>query len=284
MDSPRERRGLDVRRRGARRDRDPRQDRPARRLRRSLARGLRAGSRRRYLRQRREHRFARPGIPLDRDRIDVSVDHETIEARCVADRRPRSGSSIVPSTTDVVHDRCDFVADTELDPPRELAAGSAMRSAPWSQPGSRSPDVAGGRSERAPQCASTWSTSRRPLAVLRELVDPRPRRWVELAAADDASLLERLQPRSEDVGAAAGQPRMEIRVPKLVVFEQLADDQQRPALTDQVERMRHRAVLVVALGHVFDTSRSSFEMTSLNLRIESVCCSIPAHSSDSRNG
>ena len=107
-----------------------------------------------------------------------------------------------------------------------------------------------------------------PRAVLRELVDPRRRRWVELAAADDAALLERLQPRSEDVGAAAGKPRMEIRVAKLVVFEQLADDQQRPALTDEVERMRHRAVLVVALGHVFDTSRSSFKTEVLTCKLK----------------
>ena len=88
-----------------------------------------------------------------------------------------------------------------------------------------------------------------PLAVLRELVDPRRRGRVELAAADDASLLERLQARGEDVRAAAGETCVEIRVAELVVLEELADDEQRPALTDEVERMRHRAVLVVALRH-----------------------------------
>ena len=38
--------------------------------------------------------------------------------------------------------------------------------------------------------------------------------------------------------------------------------------TDQVERMRHRAVLVVALGHVFDTSRSSFETQVLTCELK----------------
>ena len=44
------------------------------------------------------------------------------------------------------------------------------------------------------------------------------------------------------VGVALGAP------------QELPDDQQRPPLPDQRERMGHRAVLVVVLGHQPDTS------------------------------
>ena len=88
-----------------------------------------------------------------------------------------------------------------------------------------------------------------PLAVLGQLVDPRRRRWLELSPADDAALLERLQARREDVRSAARQPRVEVRVAKRTLVEQLANDEQRPALADEVEGVRDRAVLVVTLGH-----------------------------------
>ena len=45
------------------------------------------------------------------------------------------------------------------------------------------------------------------------------------------------------------EPRVEVRVAKRPLVEQLADDEQRPALADEVEGVRDRAVLVVALGH-----------------------------------
>ena len=40
---------------------------------------------------------------------------------------------------------------------------------------------------------------------------------------------------------------MEVGVTELLVLEELADDEQRPALADDVERVRDGAVLVVAL-------------------------------------
>src|SRR5687768_4833678 len=107
-----------------------------------------------------------------------------------------------------------------------------------------------------------------PRAVLRELVDPRSGRRIELAAAHDPSLLERLQARSEDVRPAAGKSRVEVRVAKLVVFQQLTDDQQGPALADEVERMRHRTVLVVALGHAVDSSQDSFKTQVLTCELK----------------
>jgi hypothetical protein len=88
-----------------------------------------------------------------------------------------------------------------------------------------------------------------PFAVLGELVHPRRGRWLQATPPDDASLLERLQARGEDVGAAADEVRVEIRVALRALVQQLADDEQRPALPDEVEGMRHGAVLVVALGH-----------------------------------
>ena len=88
-----------------------------------------------------------------------------------------------------------------------------------------------------------------PLAVLGELVDPRRGRRVEPSPPDDAALLERLQARGEDVRAAAVEPGVQIRVAQRALLEQLADDEQRPALADEVEGVRDRAVLVVALGH-----------------------------------
>ena len=42
---------------------------------------------------------------------------------------------------------------------------------------------------------------------------------------------------------------MQIRVAELVVLEELANDEQRPALAHEVEGVRHRAVLAVAASH-----------------------------------
>ena len=71
---------------------------------------------------------------------------------------------------------------------------------------------------------------------------------------------------------------MEIGVAKLVVLEQLADDEQRPALADEVEGVRHRAVLVVALGHSADSSRTSSKMEVLTCKLQVSVVAI-AHSS-----
>jgi hypothetical protein len=60
---------------------------------------------------------------------------------------------------------------------------------------------------------------------------------------------------------------VEVRVPKLIVLEELPDDEQRPALTHDVERMGERAVLVVAL-HNLRSYSELFQNGSLNLQKE----------------
>ncbi len=42
---------------------------------------------------------------------------------------------------------------------------------------------------------------------------------------------------------------MEVGITELLVLDELADDEQRPTLADDVESVRNGAVLVVALGH-----------------------------------
>ncbi len=121
-----------------------------------------------------------------------------------------------------------------------------MRSAPGSQPGSRSPVAAGWAERSRAPVREDVEHLPQTLSVLGELVDPGRRGRIELPATNDSALLERLQARGEDVRAAAVEPRMEIRVAELIVLEQLADDEQRPALAHEVEGVRHRAVLVVA--------------------------------------
>ncbi len=48
------------------------------------------------------------------------------------------------------------------------------------------------------------------------------------------------------------QSPVEIRIAERTLVEQLAYDEQRPALPDEVEGVRDRAVLVVALAHAAD--------------------------------
>ena len=87
------------------------------------------------------------------------------------------------------------------------------------------------------------------LAELGELVHGRRGRRRELATADDSASLEVLQADGEDVRPAAGEVAVQIRVAKGPVLEQLANDEERPPLPDEVERMGDRAVVVVGLRH-----------------------------------
>ena len=67
--------------------------------------------------------------------------------------------------------------------------------------------------------------------------------------AEDARRLQLLEPRRQDVARDAGQPRGELAVAARP-DEQVADDEQRPALADQLEGLGDAAVLpVVACGH-----------------------------------
>ena len=70
---------------------------------------------------------------------------------------------------------------------------------------------------------------------------------VELAG-DDAVRLEDLQPLGQHVGRDAlerGQQILEASRPR----QQIADDQERPPLAEELERLGHGTRLAVALGH-----------------------------------
>src|SRR4029078_4310030 len=68
-------------------------------------------------------------------------------------------------------------------------------------------------------------------------------------AADPAGRLQLLEPRGEDVARDPVEPRGELAVAP-GSDQQVADDQECPALADQFERLRDAAVLpVVARGH-----------------------------------
>src|SRR5947208_1765049 len=77
----------------------------------------------------------------------------------------------------------------------------------------------------------------------------RPRRMlgVELPG-DDAVLLENLQTLRQHIGGDPGERGLKVlEAPR--AGEQVADEQQRPALAEQLERLGHRTALAVTLGH-----------------------------------
>jgi hypothetical protein len=84
-------------------------------------------------------------------------------------------------------------------------------------------------------------------AVGRQLVDLGGSRWRQAALDDDLTRLEILQARRQDVGADPRQRVGEVGV-ALGALQQLADDQQRPALADQLERVGDGAVLLELLA------------------------------------
>jgi hypothetical protein len=77
-----------------------------------------------------------------------------------------------------------------------------------------------------------------------QLVDARAGRWRQRAAAHDARLLELLEPLGQDVGADVGKPGAQVGE-ALGPEEQLAHDEQRPALAHEVERAGHAAAVAV---------------------------------------
>src|SRR5204862_2534404 len=65
---------------------------------------------------------------------------------------------------------------------------------------------------------------------------------------DDAVLLENLETLREHIGSDPLEGALEIlEAPR--PGEQVADDQQRPALAEQLERLGHRTALAITLGH-----------------------------------
>src|SRR5205807_10497831 len=112
----------------------------------------------------------------------------------------------------------------------------------------------GRRAERAgaPECE--FPHDRLQLeAVVRQLVDPGGGRWRQRLLRGDAGGLEVAEPGCEDVRSDSGQALGEVGV-ALRPPQQLADDEQGPAVADDVEGVSHGAVLVVVLRHVLDHS------------------------------
>ena len=106
----------------------------------------------------------------------------------------------------------------------------------------------GARASGHPTERSSRMTGRSSSSVLGELVDPGGGRRRQRPLRDDSARLEVAQAGGEDVRADAGEARDEVGV-ALRAAHQLEDDQERPPLADQAERVGHRAVLVVALVH-----------------------------------
>ena len=131
-------------------------------------------------------------------------------------------------------------------------AATVVRSAFSSQPGGFSMSAGGGPSVCRPPARERADHGRERRAGLGELVDRRGGGRREPPARDHAARLELLEPGREHVRRAARQPLVEIAVAQRAVLE-LAHEQQRPALADEVERVGHRAVLVVGL-HVIEAS------------------------------
>src|SRR5438067_7720915 len=68
-------------------------------------------------------------------------------------------------------------------------------------------------------------------------------------AFDDAGFLEPLQPGGQRIGADAGQRMLEILESARPLEQQVAQDQDRPALADDVERAGDRAAHIVIRNH-----------------------------------
>ena len=154
LDTPRPGHGLDLHRRGLRRRRHPRKDRPPRRLRRALTDRDRDCSW-----KGREHVANRLVATADRDDAEIAVDDQAVEAGRI------SGDDRVGGVDGTGHDVAvdeggELVADGNSTREPVVVGGKAMRSAPASQPGRSSSSDDGGPSDRAPQWASKCITGR----------------------------------------------------------------------------------------------------------------------------
>ena len=118
---------------------------------------------------------------------------------------------------------------------------------------------------RAPGAQLAEHGRERP-AGLGQLVDGDRRGTREGALLDDALLLQTGQAVGEDVGADAGQPVGQVGEP-LGPEQQLADDERRPALADDVERDRGRTALAVALHALRRYQRAQTILRSYDLLI-----------------
>jgi hypothetical protein len=99
------------------------------------------------------------------------------------------------------------------------------------------------------------------VTIVGQLVDLSGSRWRKYVARDNAVAFEFAQTLDEERAAHARQPIKEIDEPPWAELE-LADDEQRPAIADHIERSGGSAVLLIkVLRH------AEGEVYFLNLRI-----------------
>ena len=165
-------------------------------------------------------------------------------------RRPRRARSALPRATS------NRPPATRERKPSSPSRSSTVTSSPAAAAGSNSV-LSAITKESAPNAASPVGKRRLAApaaeleddrlereAALGQLVDARARRRRELAPAHEPGLLELAQALGEHVGAEARQAGAQVGE-ALRAEQQLADDQQRPALADDVEGARDAAAVAV---------------------------------------
>ena len=197
------------------------------------------------LRRRVDELCEQRAISLDRDEIEPAVDEHVVDALRVG-LDDDVGLVDRPGLCLSVDDRRHLVPDAKLE-----AAGRRERSDDRvervHEPAGEELVGVGRRAERA-SAPEGQLADRRPQCepVLGELVDAGGGRGRQLPLRDDAAGLEIAQAVGEDVRPDSGKCLGQIRV-ALRAAHQLQDDEQRPPLADEAQRVRHRAVEVVAL-------------------------------------
>ena len=199
--------------------------------------------RKRARRSRRAAGRARP-VAVDPDALEPAVDDEVVETGRVG-----LDEHVVvlgdPGHGRAVDERRLLFADPERDRRAAAKGESARSSAPTSQP-SVSASGGGGPISRAPKRASSCRTGRscRPAGVSSYTVDEKGGGSFFFSTMPPASSL--LQPQRQDVRPDPGQVVGEVGV-ALRPVQQLAHDEERPALADEPERVGDRAVVAVGL-------------------------------------
>ena len=158
-------------------------------------------------------------------------------ARC-----PRASSSRPPAT----RDRKRVLAEPQLDGDVEPVGGSGVEQRLERDHEGVGAERGVARRERrlAAPAAELEDDRLEREAAVGELVDARARRRRELATAEEPGLLELAQALGEHVGAQVRQARAQVGE-ALRAEQQLAHDQQRPALADDIEGARDAAAVAV---------------------------------------
>jgi hypothetical protein len=198
---------------------------------------------------------------LDGDQIEPAIDEHVVHAFGVS---LHHDVRIIDRTwlRLALGDRGHFGADAKLE-----AAGRRERS---QQSAKRVLEPAGeefvgvGRRTKRTRAPQRELSNDRPklLSVFRQLVDAGGGRRRQGPFGDDAGGLEVTQAGGEDVRPDSGQVPCEVGV-ALRACHQLAHDEQRPPLADQIERVGDRAVVVVVLWHVSSVAEGLVVVKSL---------------------